>query len=71
MKLSALIPDELMAQVQKYSQGATKTECVILALQEWVSIKELKKLNVKLKKKPLEFAAGYDAKKIRQINRQQ
>jgi hypothetical protein len=69
MKVSALIPDDLMYKVQKLSGGENKTECIIVALEEWVAIKELKKLNEKVRKDPLEFIDGYSARSVRELNR--
>jgi len=69
MKISALIPDKLMYKVQKLSGGQNKTKSIIVALEEWVAIKELKILNAKVRKKPLKFIEGYEATMVRQLNR--
>ena len=48
MKVTALIPDSIVKEVQKYAGGKTLTESLILALKEWLSFKKIKKLNQKI-----------------------
>lgn len=69
MKVTALIPDQIVSDVKKYSGGKNITESLIIALAEWISLKKIKDLNKRIQKKPLVFADNYSAEKIRSINR--
>ena len=67
MKVTALLADDLISEVQKLSQGKNITDSVKIALNDWVKIQHLKKLNAKVKNNPISFA--YSANQIRSINR--
>lgn len=69
MKVTALIPDQLIEEVRRFSGGKNITESLVVALDEWLALMKLKKLNQKLKKTPLHFRKGLSANKIRNINR--
>lgn len=69
MKVTALIPDELIEEVKMLTHGRNTTEAIIIAMREWVSTKRLRQLNEKVRKEPLEFASGFSATKVRDINR--
>jgi len=69
MKVTALIPDQLVHEVTDYAQGKTLTESLITALNEWLSIKKLEELNANLIAKPLEFSADFSAETVRRLNR--
>jgi len=69
MKVTALLPDDLIARVKKLSKGANTTDALIKALREWISIKELTGVTSELKKKPLQFASPDMAERIRGLNR--
>ena len=69
MKVTAILPDELVLEIQKYTDGKNITDSLQKALSEWLKLAKVKKLNEKLKKIPLQFADGYSADKIRKINR--
>lgn len=71
MKVTALIPDELIADIRQISGEKTLTDALILALGEWTSIEKLKRLNKEISSHPLEFQEGYDAESIRKLNRRQ
>lgn len=70
MKVTALIPDDLLQEVKTLSQGKNITEALIIVMREWVSAKRLRGLNEQLQKKPLKFAKLYTAAKVREVNRQ-
>jgi len=70
MKVTALIPDDLVADVRELSSGKNITESLIIALKEWLSIQKLKKLREKVKKNPLSFQEGFSADSVRTLNRQ-
>lgn len=69
MKVTALIPDELIDEVKTLSKGKNITEAIIIAMREWVSTKRLRQLNEKVRKAPLEFSEGFSADKVRTANR--
>ena len=69
MKVTALIPDNLINSVRALSGGKNTTEALITALRDWVAIKELSSLRSDLIKKPLKFSRGDVASKLRLLNR--
>ena len=71
MKVTALIPDELIIEVKHYAGGKNLTESLISALKEWVSLRKIKELNKQIKKKPLQFMDDFSADTIRSVNRNQ
>lgn len=69
MKVTAIIPDSLINNVREISQGRNITECLVIAMNEWVAMKRLKALHEQIKKSPLKFKKGFSAQKIRGLNR--
>lgn len=69
IKVTALIPNDLIDDVKDLADGQNLTECLIVALSEWTAIQKIRKLNTQLKKKPLEFQKGFTARGIREVNR--
>ena len=71
MKVTALMPDDLVKDVKQYAGGRNITESLITALEEWLSLKKIQFLNDDIMKKPLEFSKDFSAVKNREINRKQ
>lgn len=69
MKVTALIPDELIKDVKHFAGGKNLTESLVIALEEWLSLKKVHALNEEIMKKPLEFSKDFSAHEIREINR--
>ena len=69
MKVTALIPDDLVKEVKHLAGGKNLTESLILALNEWISLKKIKSLNNEIESNPLKFSNGFTAKKVRSTNR--
>jgi hypothetical protein len=69
MKVTALIPDQLVSQVQKLALGKNITDSLTIALKDWVSSKKVSLLNSKILRKPLSFSKGFTAEKVRRVNR--
>ncbi len=69
MKVTALIPDDLVKEVKKLASGRNLTESLIIALREWLNIQKLRILRQKVRKNPLKFSPGFSAKSIRELNR--
>ena len=68
MKVTALISDELIKKVMETSGGKNITESITIALQEYVSQKQVNYLMDEVEQEPLAFnedAAPY----IRSLNR--
>jgi len=68
MKVTAIIPDNIISEVKQYSHGKNITESLIIALSEWLSLKKIKELNNNIQNNPLEFN-NYNAELLRNINR--
>ena len=69
MKVTALIPDEIVDEVKNYSGGKNITDSITIALTEWLKIQKLKKLNSKIGQNPLNFDDKFNAEKIRNLSR--
>jgi hypothetical protein len=67
MKVTAIIPDEIIADVQEYTEGKNITESIIKALSDWLYIKRIQKLNNEVKREPLQFADGFNAEMVRNL----
>ncbi|MDX2431819.1 MAG: hypothetical protein QNK35_12860 [Bacteroides sp.] len=68
MKVTALIPDEIIADVRKYTGGKNITDSLIKALNDWLYAKRLENLNEKLGQNPLQFQDGFSAEDIRKLS---
>ena len=69
MKVTALIPDEIVDEVSAHASGKNLTESLVIALQEWIELKKLNDLNKRIDANPFEFRKGYSSAKIRHLNR--
>jgi len=65
MKVTALIPDDIIKDVQEYTEGKNITDSLIKALSDWLYIKRIQKLNKEVRKKPLQFTDGFNAETLR------
>ena len=65
MKVTAIIPDEIISDVQEYTKGKNITESIIKALSDWLYIKRIQKLNNEVRKEPLQFAEGFNSEILR------
>ena len=70
MKITALIPEEIVSQTKKYSGGKNITESLLIALNDYINRQRIKKSIEKIKRKPLEFRKGFNAIDIRKLNRE-
>ena len=68
MKVTAILPDELIHSVKNYSHGKNITESLKIALNEWVSQQKVKSLVEKVKSNPLKLNTK-SYQKIRETNR--
>ncbi len=69
MKVTALIPDELVNDVKHFAGGKNLTESLVTALEEWLSLKKVNALNDEISKKPLKFSKDFSASTVREANR--
>jgi hypothetical protein len=69
MKVTALIPDDLVKDVRELAKGKNITDSLLIALKEWSSVQKLKKLTLKVKKHPLKFRGSFSAEHVRSLNR--
>ena len=69
MKITALVPDDLVADVKQLTQGKNITDSLIKALTKWVSIQKTKSLIAQVAKTPLVFKEGFSSSSVRKINR--
>lgn len=69
MKVTALLPDDLVKELRELTGSKTLTESLTIAVKGWISITKIKKLNEELEKKPLTFQKGYTAERVRELNR--
>ena len=67
MKVTAIIPDELVKETQTLSNAKNITEAMIIALNSYVSLEKLKAMGEKINQRPLQFK--YTAQEIRDLNR--
>jgi hypothetical protein len=65
MKVTALIPDEIVRDVQEYTEGKNITDSLIKALSDWLYIKRIQKLNNEVRKEPLQFLDGFNIETLR------
>ena len=68
MKVTAIIPDEIISDVRKYTDGKNITDSLIKALNEWLYAKRIDSLNDELSKGPVKFKDGFSADYIRRLN---
>jgi hypothetical protein len=69
MKVTAIIPDEIVSNVRTLSKGRNITESLVVALEEWIALKKIHSLNKTIEKTPIRFSKEYSAQKIRSLNR--
>lgn len=67
MKVTAIIPDDLVKETQTISKAKNITEAMIIALKTYISIEKLKAMGESINKNPLKFK--HTAEEIREINR--
>jgi hypothetical protein len=68
MKVTAIIPDEIIKDVRKFTDGKNITDSLIKALNDWLYTKRIESLNNKLSKNPVEFHEGFTGEEIRKLS---
>ena len=67
MKVTAIIPDEIITDVQEYTESKNVTDSLIKAFTDWLYIKRIQKLNREVRKEPLQFVDGFSIEDLRNI----
>ncbi len=70
MKVTALLPDELVEEVKKFSGGKNITDSLLIALKDYIAWQRIRKSIQKVKTKPLRFKDDFTAVKVRSLNRE-
>jgi len=66
MKVTAIIADDLIENVRRYTHSSTITEAITIALKDWVDIYNIKELNKQIQQNPIFINNGQN---IRELNR--
>ena len=69
MKVTAIIPDALVTEIQELAGGKNLTESIIKALTEWAALQKIRELTRRIEKHPLKFQPGFSAASVRELNR--
>ena len=69
MKVTAIIPDDIVKDVQSFTEGKNITDSLIKALNDWLYTKRIEKLNKELSNTPVQFSKGFTAEGIRDLNK--
>ena len=64
MKVTTILPDDLIADVKSYTKGKNLTESLITALNDWRYHQRVEELNRQLNDEPVAFVEGFSAEKI-------
>ncbi|MFC0262757.1 type II toxin-antitoxin system VapB family antitoxin [Fontibacter flavus] len=67
MKVTAIIPDDLINEAMALSQADTITETLKVALISYIRSQKIKQIGVTIVSEPLEFK--YSAQELRDLNR--
>lgn len=70
MKVTALLPEDLIKEVRKASGGKNITESLRIALEDYISRQRLRKSRQRMKEKPLQFIENFTAGSVRSKNRE-
>lgn len=66
MKVTALLPDEMIREAMEFSETSTVTDALKTALAHYISIEKIKRASASIVSEPLEFY--YTADDLRSKN---
>jgi hypothetical protein len=66
MKITAIVPDEMIREAMRYAEADTVTETLKIALTSYIANQKLKELGSYVMEEPLQFK--YSAKTLRDKN---
>ena len=69
MKVTAIIPDDIINDVRSFTEGKNITDSLIKALNDWLYTKRIEMLNQELSQNPVDFNEGFTAKGLRDLNK--
>jgi hypothetical protein len=69
MKVTALIPDELVQETKILSNAKNITEALVIALNTYIALKKLQAMGESIRSNPVRFK--YSAEEVRELNRKQ
>ena len=69
MKVTTILPDDLVSEVRHYSKGKNITDSLLIALKEWLALRKIKELNKQVDKNPLLFDKHFSSETARETNR--
>ncbi|WP_114750530.1 type II toxin-antitoxin system VapB family antitoxin [Pleomorphovibrio marinus] len=67
MKVTAIIPDDLIKEAMQVSKSETITETLKIALTSYIRSQKIKQIGAAVLKEPLEFK--YTPQELRDLNR--
>jgi hypothetical protein len=65
MKVTAIIPDDIINDVKKYTGGKNITDSLIRALNDWLYRQRINHLNNDLKQNPVQFREDFTGEEAR------
>jgi hypothetical protein len=65
MKVTAIIPDEIISDVKKYTGGKNITDSLIKALNDWLYRQRINHLSNDLKQNPVRFREDFTGEENR------
>jgi hypothetical protein len=71
MKVTAIIPDALVNDVQRLAGRKNLTESIVHALTEWADLQRIRELNRRVEERPLRFREGFSPAAVRALSRGQ
>ena len=69
MKVTAIIPDALVSDVQRLAGRKNITESIVHALTEWADLQRIRELNRKVEERPVRFREGFSPAAVRTFSR--
>jgi len=69
MKVTALLPDKLVQEVQGFAKGKNLTESLVKALSEWNQQQKIRDLKESVHSHPFSFSKEFTAHRVRANNR--
>jgi hypothetical protein len=69
IKVTAIIPDALVSDVQRLARRKNLTESIVFALREWTDLQRIRELNRTIEERPLRFREGFGAASTRELSR--
>jgi len=69
MKVTAIIPDALVNDVQRLARRKNLTESIVFALREWADLQRVRALNQGVEERPFRFREDFSAATAREASR--